>query len=478
MPYNWEGDLILQDTVIDKKRYVIGNQTKPIKTDIREWISFEDNSVMKEILHELVKQKGLPTSREPKSFDKRAMVIWEFVAKNIKYVYDTKKQRKGDFWLFPPEIQTLCEGDCEDGSFLLASLLIASGISPFCVRVVLGEVFDEKGKSLGGHCWPVYKNELGQWCILESTLDNIPSRMPEADKLTTRGQSFQYIPYYCFNHYHLWEIFPEDKKVTRSRKIGTYLRERGFKVNMKKTRLPSGGWLSRMTGDWEPGHLEITGEVLRNFGFHENAIDIVGDASQDPDFYDWSKPCAHAQTENDNMGRTIESRAEAEKNYIHWVKRLTEKTIKIADRVNRSGLFLLGYLLHGIQDLATHKGITNAQHAYLSKLFGTKNDPDHIEENRMKAKEYTKKFIEFLRKRYRPSYEKLIAYRGRLLPWDRLMIFEKNSLLDKEGWDLTPQAFIEYSALSKRFERIKKDYPIEKTIWEEEQVFKKIIRGF
>lgn len=476
MPYTWEGDLILQDTVIEKKRYVIGSPSKPVKTDIREWISFEDNNIMKGILRDLIIHKGLPTNRDPKSFDKRAMIVWEFVVENIKYVYDTEKQRKGDFWLFPPEIHALCEGDCEDGSFLLASLLLASGISPFCVRVVLGEVFDEKGKSLGGHCWPVYKNELGQWCILESTLDNIPSRMPEANKLSEKGQSFQYVPYYCFNNYHLWEIFSEDKKTTRSMRIGSYLKKRGPKVNMKKTRLPSGGWLSRMTGDWEPGHLEITSEVLKGFGFHENAIDIIGDASQDPDFYDWLTPCAHAQTENDEMGRTIESREEAERNYIHWIKGLTERILKVTHQDNRSGLFLFGYVLHGIQDLATHKGITNAQHAYLSKIFGREDDPDHIEENRIKAREYSKKYIEFLKRKYSQTFNKLIAYKGRFLPWDRLMPFEKNLLLNKDGWDLTPKEFIEYSALSKRYEGIKREYPIEETIWDTDQVFKKLIR--
>ncbi|OGP80370.1 MAG: hypothetical protein A2V86_00590 [Deltaproteobacteria bacterium RBG_16_49_23] len=95
MPYHWEGDLILQDTVIEKKRFVIGSQNKPISTDIREWISFEDNNIMKGILSDLIKKKDLPTSRGPGSFDKRATIIWNHVAETIKYIYDTKKQRKG-----------------------------------------------------------------------------------------------------------------------------------------------------------------------------------------------------------------------------------------------------------------------------------------------------------------------------------------------------------------------------------------------
>jgi len=476
MPYNWEGDLILQDTIIEKKRFVIGSQNKPIRTDIREWISFEDNNIMKGILKELMNKKALPTTRGPRSFDKRTMIIWNFVAKSIKYVHDTEKQRKTDFWLFPPEIYTLCEGDCEDGSFLLASLLIASGISPFCVRVVLGEIFDENGKSLGGHCWPVYKNETGQWCILESTLDNIPSRMPEADKLTEEGQSFQYVPYYCFNNYHLWEIFPKDK-TSRSVNMERYLKRRGNKVHMKKTRLPSGGWLSRITGDWEPGHLEITEDVLKEFKFHENAIDIVADASQDPDFYDWNTPCAHAQTNNDDKGKTTESTEEAKVNYLKWIKNLTGEIVTLTEKDVRSGLFFLGYAVHGIQDLATHKGITNAQHSYLSKLFGRKDDPDHIEENRAKAREYSKKYIEFLNKKYSKSYQKLIGYKGRLLPWDKLMPPEKANFLNKEGWDLTPQAFIGYSALCKKYEKIKKNYPIESTLWKTDEMFERLLRS-
>lgn len=232
MNYNWEGDVILQDTAIEKKRYVIGRQ-QSITTDIREWVSFSDNIIMKRILAELRGRHGLPASKQPGDFDKRAMVIWGFVAANVNYVYDTSQYKKDDFWLFPPETHQIGKGDCEDTTFLLASLLIACGISPFCVRVVLGNTHDAGEKPLGGHCWPVYKNEAGRWCLLETTLDTIPGEMPDADELTLKGRPFRYEPLYCFNDHHLWEILParETKEATGSLK--KYLRERTRKVDMR-----------------------------------------------------------------------------------------------------------------------------------------------------------------------------------------------------------------------------------------------------
>jgi hypothetical protein len=475
--YHWEGDLIIQNTVMKNKRFVIGSLNKPIDTDIREWISFEDNNIMKKILRDLEDRKKLPQTRKPGDFDKRAMIIWNEVAAKIKYVHDSQKQTKEDFWLFPPEVSKLCEGDCEDGSFLLASLLIASGISPFCVRVVLGEVFDEKGKSLGGHCWPVYKNEIGDWCILESTLDKTPSRLPEADILAEPGQFFQYVPYFCFNHSHLWQILPETDPCEKLPNIDKYLKLRRNKINMKKTRLPSGGWLSRITGDWEPGHLEITASVLKDFGFSEPAMDISGDAAQDPDFYDWYTPIAHAQTDNDSEGKTSESMDKAIRNYLDWMKTLNQRLMASTQKDVRSGLFFLGYILHGIQDLATHQGITNAQHAYVSKLFGKKDDPDHQEENRIKAKNYSGRYIRFLKQKYTKTYKKLTGYQGLggIWPWEKLMPPEKAKLLNKERWDLNPAAYIEYAALSKKYEKIKKDYPIETTLWNTNEVFEKLL---
>lgn len=227
--------MILRDTTIEKKRYVIGRK-EPITTDIREWLSFTNNIIMKEILTQLRGKGSLPATKERGDFDKRAMVIWRFVTHSVSYVHDTAQYKKDDFWLFPPETYQIGKGDCEDTSFLLASLLIAGGISPFCVRVVLGRAYDRKNKPLGGHCWSIYKNEAGRWCILESTLTDIPSRMPGADELTEEGQHFRYEPLYCFNGHHLWEILPSRAPKKATGNLKKYFKSRARKADMQKAR--------------------------------------------------------------------------------------------------------------------------------------------------------------------------------------------------------------------------------------------------
>jgi hypothetical protein len=200
--YNWAGDTIVRDTVMWDKRAVLGYASVFIPTDIREWITFSDNEVIKRGLQEI----GLPTSREAGTFDNRAWKIWDYVARSVEYVTDKKATGLEDFWLFPAETLMLRKGDCEDSSFLLAALMLASGISEHCVRVVLGKVVSPDG--VFGHAWVVYKNEEGVWCLLESTLDTVPSRVVPADPLAAPGSEHQYQPQFCLNATHLWWIAP------------------------------------------------------------------------------------------------------------------------------------------------------------------------------------------------------------------------------------------------------------------------------
>lgn len=205
--YNWTGDAIVRDTIMKDKRAVLGNPGLYIPTDIREWLSSTESEVIQTALQEI----GLPAARDPGTFDLRAWRIWDYVAKGVQYITDKQSYGLEDFWLFPEETLVLHKGDCEDSSFLLATLLLASGVSEHCVRVVLGRVASAEGDY--GHAWVVYQNEEGVWCLLESTLESAPSRLIPADPFTQSGSQYQYQPQFCLNASHLWSLQPVKMQV-------------------------------------------------------------------------------------------------------------------------------------------------------------------------------------------------------------------------------------------------------------------------
>lgn len=197
---NWAGESIVRDTIIYDKRVVIGSSGILIPTDIRDWLSHTRNKVVDRALQEI----GLSQSREAGTFDMRAWRIWDYVAKSIDYVTDMSNFGLDDIWLFPEETLLLGKGDCEDTSFLLASLLLASGISEQCVRVVIGRVACPA--ETYGHAWVVYQCESGPWCLLETTLESVPSRLVPADPFALPDNQYQYQPLFCLNSSHLWSM--------------------------------------------------------------------------------------------------------------------------------------------------------------------------------------------------------------------------------------------------------------------------------
>jgi len=52
-------------------------------------------------------------------------------------------------------------------------------------------------------------------------------------------------------------------------------------------------------GFWmDEGHYEVTQDAAERFGFSSAAVDILRDASQDPDFYEFTIPAAHSQSDD------------------------------------------------------------------------------------------------------------------------------------------------------------------------------------
>ena len=120
---------------------------KNIPIDVRLFYNEDDSSIPK-------------ISAE--SNDEIAKQALAYVIQKIRYTSDTDQFKMNEMWLFSWETQFLKKGDCEDGSILLANILLKSGVPYWRVRLNAGDV---KG---GCHAWVTYLTEEdNEWVILD-----------------------------------------------------------------------------------------------------------------------------------------------------------------------------------------------------------------------------------------------------------------------------------------------------------------------
>jgi len=232
--WNWSGDEIIHKPIIRASRR-IPSKKKRYDIDIREFLTTRDNAVVAQTLGELV--AGLPAqdqalfrSHAVGSFDFRADNVVQFVSKLDYRKSPNQAGRCPDAWLFPDETLAQKYGDCEDLAFLLAALLLASGISAYCVRVALGslQVSLPKGRTQAhGHCWVMYQNEGAAWEILEPLRLNA-SGMAKAAKQSglKLAPATDYIPHYVFNTDHLWYV--NSRQFRPAVELNDYVKSRSF----------------------------------------------------------------------------------------------------------------------------------------------------------------------------------------------------------------------------------------------------------
>jgi len=98
----------------------------------------------------------LPTFKG--GYDEIAIECLDWVAENIEYTKDSE----GEFWQFAFETHKRRKGDCEDGSILIANMLLMSGVPYWRVRLNAGNVLG------GGHAWVTYLSEKdNKWYVLD-----------------------------------------------------------------------------------------------------------------------------------------------------------------------------------------------------------------------------------------------------------------------------------------------------------------------
>lgn len=217
--YNWDGDEIVHECIVPSHRSVSGfSEKKNYNIDVREFLVSEKNELMRRVLREDMKkfikrelhgEWNFFRSRDEGSFDYRANVIAAFIAEKIHYT----TKRIGEPWLFPDETLFVEAGDCEDRACLMASLMLASGISNFNVRVAVGKLRQFSSEHViekeYDHAWVMYKNEKGRWMVFEPLyIRDEPSAEVTTDDLTKIHSSklVEYKPEFLFNDAHLWRV--------------------------------------------------------------------------------------------------------------------------------------------------------------------------------------------------------------------------------------------------------------------------------
>lgn len=173
----------------------IRGQIRPLAVDVRRMVWHQD-----EILKQCVNSNGL----KKKTHDATAHACQKYIVQNYKYVSDKISADMDEFWQFPNETLATMQGDCEDCSILMASLMLNAGIPDWRVRVTAGLVQTAATASTGGHAYVTYCRESDNnwvvldWCYFED------SRTPVAKKARFSHKKKYKDIWFSFNHLYSW----------------------------------------------------------------------------------------------------------------------------------------------------------------------------------------------------------------------------------------------------------------------------------
>ncbi len=135
------------------------NDTIASDIDYRQYIQYPNGEI---------KNLAMMIVSRSDSNDTKAWKLMRWVQDNIKYVDDIKNYGQDEYWALPTVTMKRKTGNCEDGAFLLGSLMLNAGVDPERVRVYGGFVFSGTNASTGGHAWVSYKREIdNQWVALD-----------------------------------------------------------------------------------------------------------------------------------------------------------------------------------------------------------------------------------------------------------------------------------------------------------------------
>lgn len=195
----WNNKHTKKDVYYLGRRLITANTDSIITCDIKNFITPNDASIK-----DLVSNNNLKIV-DINVCDKQVMDIYRFCRKDAKYSYDNTLFGKNEVWLFPFEFLYLNKnGDCEDNSHYIASMLICAGVPAFRVRVVCGMC------KWGGHSTVyVLGDDLTTWHHINSTggmednvsLSDCPTRDSATDDFGITDVWFSFNNIYSFSDF-------------------------------------------------------------------------------------------------------------------------------------------------------------------------------------------------------------------------------------------------------------------------------------
>ena len=160
-------------------RFEEEEQLNPFKINLENQLNYQKleeevipnsffNRVFLQYPNEILRELAYSIVDPEDSNDEKVRRITSWVIKNIKYAEDIDNYGYEEFWI--PPILTLRKGsgDCEDGAFLIHSLLLNADVPAYRLRTYGGLVQAADGARSGGHAWTAYQRESdNEWVVID-----------------------------------------------------------------------------------------------------------------------------------------------------------------------------------------------------------------------------------------------------------------------------------------------------------------------
>lgn len=148
------------------------------KVNYQEYLQYPDNTIS--LLSGIIVRDAITD-------DEKAEKIFTWVYINFNYLADISNYNEFEYWAKPVESLKIMKGDCEDGAFLIHSLLLNANVNPEHIRSHGGVVRIYKLKNgkkvfdkFTGHAWTTYKRQSdGKWIALDWCNDLGKKRIKE-----------------------------------------------------------------------------------------------------------------------------------------------------------------------------------------------------------------------------------------------------------------------------------------------------------